>query len=122
MKEAYEILSDAQQRHLYDFILAKRLLPLATPDKAAEFARVARYAFDHRVPLPYHRRVGMAGGSTSDGGSPHRLAAARPALMAELAAAWQRWAVAVGVHPFWQEAQQREQQRRRTYLLHSCIA
>lgn len=37
------------------------------------------------------------------------LAAARPALTAELAAAWQRWAVAVGVHPFWQEAQQREQ-------------
>ena len=37
ISRSYEILSDAQQRHLYDFILAKRLLPLATPDRFQAF-------------------------------------------------------------------------------------
>ena len=35
------------------------------------------------------------------------LSAAQPELTADLAASWQRWAKQVGVHPFWQQAQER---------------
>ena len=35
------------------------------------------------------------------------LAAALPEVTAELAATWEKWAVEVGVHPFWQAAQRR---------------
>ena len=76
--------------------------------QAARAVRRGRYkaVWGKRMPQAptwelYDRQTGRC--ETND------LAAARPALTAELAAAWQQWAVEVGVHPFWQEAQQREQ-------------
>ena len=60
ISRSYEILSDAQQRHLYDFILAKRLLPLATPDRfQAFYARASAYTPEELVHM-FHRTVWRA--------------------------------------------------------------
>ena len=59
ISRSYEILSDAQQRHLYDFILAKRL-PLATPDRfQAFYARASAYTPEELVHM-FHRTVWRA--------------------------------------------------------------
>ena len=86
ISRSYEILSDAQQRHLYDFILAKRLLPLATPDRfQAFYARASAYTPEELVQM-FHRTVWRAcadGGRHAGPGG----AAARDDVGAQVAAA-----------------------------------